>query len=329
MAEIATHKSVDDMAPELQPLLATLLGARHVIDQRSAPTWDETGVDEDSSLVWERDYQPIFTRDRRGGLEALLYLSPNPNRSAWHGLLQGRDIPSQTLPIIHENGNLVIVGRYALLTDRLFEDNAEWLDLPHLRERGYRPRSRAALVGLLAQALHRSEDEILILPQMPLEETGHVDVFVLPLDDETVALPEIPDDAIAMIDEGPVKETARRVRDFLDERAEELRSRGLQVVRMPMIAPAQARYEDDGEGALLVFTPANSLLANVGGRRLALYPAFHGIADDPRLIAMLARHAVAWERTFRSFGWDPYPVDASELVGYLGLCRCVTAPLPE
>ncbi len=343
MATILTHDGSKELAPELSPLLERLLGAGYRIDRRVALVHDpEPGETDlaDDSMLWMRDYQPIFVRES-GKLRALLYLSENPNRSEARGLLP-HDFPTRTLPLLHENGNLVVAGRFVIVTDHLIQQNAQDIRSEHLLRAGYRPRGRDEVLRLLARNLHRKVDDIIVLPMMPFEPTGHVDVFVLPLDPRTVAVPAIEDRALERRDEGAERKVGRVIQVFLDEQAEFLASLGLDVVRMPMIPPSlQLNDEvedgdvrnldriDTGDVELVVYTPANTLLAHVGERRIAVVPDFANLSDDPKLASLIARYASTWQQMLRDRGWTPHPVDASELVGHLGLVRCVTASLPQ
>jgi len=348
LAAIVTHADLSDMAPQFPRLLDGLLGARHRVDRRVA--WahvilpGETNPADDT-LVWLRDYQPLFVRDADGVVSAVLYLSENPNRSAWCGLVP-QGVRRRTLPLVHENGNLVTTGRYVFVTERILEDNAQQLDAPHLREQGYRPRRPDEVVKLLARALHRQPDDVIVLPAMPYEGTAHVDVFVLAVDESTVAIPLIEDEALALV--GPfASQIGEAVRDFLDEQAVRVGSLGLEVVRLPMIPPAIALPDEvelpeddeideleagwragDADFDLVVFTPANALLVNAGKTRTVILPGFVAVAQHAPLTALIAGYTRVWAETFSARGWSPQVVDASELVSYQGLLRCTTATLP-
>lgn len=348
IATVTTHADVAELVPELPAKLTELLGHRHVVARHKWWTPDpEDGSDgQDDSVIWMRDYQPLFIRDAGGSLLALRYLSENRNRA---GYLQGTEsLAVRVLPILHENGNLVATRRYVFFAETLFENNAVQLDDPRLLAQGYRPRQREELLKLLSHALRRPVEQLIALPAMPHEATGHIDLFLLPLDDETVMVPSI---EVGAPDLGRVPSDgiiAEDIRRFLDERAAQLQALGLTVDRFPMMPPMledfsgedetaggegdeedeQAEAAEEPEPDLLVFTPANSLLINLDGRRLAIVPGFTRFTDNPQHVAVFARYERQWQQGLRARGWEPHMVDSSELVNHLGLLRCVTAVTP-
>lgn len=338
MSVIATHEDLSDMAPGLLPALQLELGRGHVVvDRRQVRAHDPelTEVEAlDDTLVWKRDYQPIYVRDHRGKVTALHYLADNPNRvrAPTHHDTQVRE---RVMPLVHENGNLVTTGRFVFVTDQILEENAEARGDRHLLEHGYRARRPDEVLRVLSKHLLRPVGDIVVLPTMPYEATGHVDLFLLPLDEDTVMVPIIEGKAMALIAEERVRHIAQVIRVFLDEQASYLRDLGLEVLRLPMIPPAMGVYPEDDDAAtdglfeLLVFSPANALLANVGGRRHVFLPGFDDVAELPALAEEARGYTTRWQDAFRDRGWAPHVVDASALVAYLGLFRCVTAAIPE
>jgi hypothetical protein len=308
MAAVATHAGIAPLAPELPRTLARLLGKRAV-------TVGGASIDDDT-LLWLRDYQPLWVR-RDGGLVALRYLSRDAGRSEASpppGWLDG--VKVATLPLFLEHGNLVSTGALVLATERLVDDN--------------RPRPRQEILDILAAGV--SPARVVVLPSMPHEPTGHVDVFVLALDRRTVAVPRLDPEAVELVAGDRALAVAGDVQRFLDDRAAALAALGLEVVRPPMIAPAIAwasgRDESDERPSLVLFTPANTLLLPIGGRRLALVPGFAGAAQDERLAALARRYERSWRDDLAARGWETHVVDATELAGYGGLLRCATAVRP-
>lgn len=339
LSYVISHERSVDMVPELNPLLEQLLGAKLLIARNAARDADAGPHDLDAmdqSLVWMRDYQPLYVREESGALVALRYLSDNPNRVAYKP--ETSAATSRSLPILHEQGNLVTTGSLVFVTRALVEENSVSASKTHLLDHGYRPRTRDELVGLLARALHRAPDEIVVMPEMPYEATGHIDIYLLPIGPETVIIPAIRQEGLDLVDDPAVRRIGKVIQVFLDEQADRLAARGLEVLRMPMIPPMVAFDEaeehgaedgDNADGDLLVFTPANSLLLNMGDHKYVALPGFIGIADNPRMTALIARYTSKWKRAFRERGWEPHVVDAGELVSHLGLLRCVTAVVPR
>lgn len=338
MRTIATHEDLSEMAPGLLPALQRELGGAHVlVDHRQVRAYEPDSGDVDAlddTLVWKRDYQPIYVRDHLGGVTALHYLADNPNRVRAPAHHDAR-VRERVMPLVHENGNLVTNGRFVFVTDQILDENAEPRGERHLLEHGYRARRPDEVLRVLSHYLLRPVDDIIVLPTMPYEATGHVDLFLLPLDEHTVMVPTIDPEVLHLLTEERVRHIAQVVRVFLDEQATYLGELGLEVVRLPMIPPAIGMYPDgeeevtDGLFELLVFSPANALLANVGGRRHVFLPGFDEVAELPALAKEARSYTRRWQEAFRDRGWAPHVVDASALVAYLGLFRCVTASVPE
>lgn len=333
MEAILTHESVAEMAPELPGKLTEVLGARHVTTSHHWATADSEEDEDptDESVVWMRDYQPIFVREPSGEMVALRYLSQNPNRAAWS--LPWPKVRQRPLPVLHENGNLVSTGRWIFATDALIQENGTDLDdLPDLSKLGFRPRSHDALLRLLSDALRKPKNDIIILPQMPHEATGHIDIFLLPLDENTVMIPKIEESALTLVDDLAL-EVGQDVKLFLDDQAADLAALGLEVLRLPMIPPALGYDDEEAEGSqdfdLVVFTPANMLLSQTPEGKFAFIPNFANVAEDPQMVTLVEQYANEWQELVKSRGWQPHLVDTSELVSHLGLLRCVTASIPE
>ena len=337
MRGIVTHERTAELAPELIALLTRLLGRAHLTARHEWPALELTLGDTDTyddSVMWMRDYMPLYVRDSRGALSAWYALSDNENRARYRSrhdrLSDGR---GQQLPLILEQGNVVTTGTKLFATEQLLSENHELLDDDHLLESGYRRRNEREIRRLLARATQRQTNDVVLLPPMPYEATGHVDMFLLPLDDDTVVVPAMENEALAMSPPGRSRHVGKVIQVFLDEQADYLSSLGLEVLRLPMVPPATTtdideQSHEEQEVELVVFTPANSLLLNIAGKRRVIVPSFDNVAADPKVRALFARYTASWMNTFRQRGWEAHSADASGLVSYLGLFRCVSAPVP-
>lgn len=356
-----THVSLTDMRTDLPEVLDRVLGRRHLVETYTPLDGDpdasvadldvlrSTAIDAsdyDNTVLWMRDYQPIYVRTARGHAEALRPLHVNLNRSAYvlHGdpevdpwgragpAPDGRRTIYRRLPLIHENGNLVVAGRWVLVGGDLLSDNAIDDSTGHLKQSNFRGRSPAEVVGVLARALHRAPDDIVVLPPMPGEETGHVDIWVLPLDDHTVVVPEVRDAAL-LTDEPAVNlRLAVDVQRFLDDQADALRRRGLRVTRLPMVPPLNLPSVDGEPPDPVFYSPANSLLLDLRHterkRRVAVMPAVDLTVDAPRLATTQRRYEGEWSAIMAQHGWQVEFAEATYLGRYLGLIRCVTHAVP-
>ncbi len=342
VAHIYTHMRVDMLSEALPELLTELVGDVHTVeDYDPPPPPDEVDETTDRSLVWLRDYQPIYVRRANGRLKLLRYLSENPNRAVYMPLdaeraaieLHTGQAPDiETLPLLHENGNLVAMGRFIFVTERLLEQNAEPHEEPHLLQAGYEPRDPDAVLALLAEAFERPVADIVVLPRLPGELTGHVDLFLMALDEKTVVVPQIRAEALAL--GGTVAgeaEMAVAVQRFLDEVADRLDQLELDVVRLPMVAPLYlpAEYEDAGDDwDYVYYSPANSLLVRTGLDARVLVPEVD-LGDQSLALSFVERaYEGEWSAVLAAHGWTAVPVEATRLGRYLGLLRCVSATEP-
>jgi hypothetical protein len=326
--EVRWHASLTTLAPDLPPLLKRLLGA--------AAIEEDDGPYEDGSLVWMRDYHPMLVRQSNGETKTVAYLAENQARSRLLNRRRtgkaARSPADHYLPLIHENGNLVTNGKLVLVSDRIFTDNAvdrsDWA----LRASGYRPRSASDVVTLLAGAVGRPRRDIVVLPSLPLEETQHVDVWLMFLDENTLIVPQVHPEGVARLppDEQP---GAEEVATFLDVQARNLARRDLRIVRLPMLPPvivvATDASEDPADSEALFLTPANGLLITHDGKRVVILPDFDMQVIAPDMADLQAAYALIWEAELATHDWTVEFVDGTVLVQQLGLVRCVTAPIPQ
>lgn len=358
-----THPQLDSIAPDLPRTLTRLLGERHRVETWVPPPPGSDDLEltddpekhpddaldgaitepdrEDDSLVWMRDYQPIFVRRRDGGVKVLRYLHGNANRASYLPLDHPTADPFppsrgvepaatfEPLPLLHENGNLVVAGRWLLMTDLIVEDNALPDDRPHMEAAGYRARGPLEVLTMLGRAFDRPPEDIVILPRMPAEQTGHVDLFVMALEDDLVVVPEIRAEAMGSGDVAADPDLAEEVRRFLDEVAGRLGERGLRVVRLPMVPPLMLDSVEADEPPDPVFhSPVNGLLLRTADASRVLLPTADLRAVAPGLAKLQRRYERHWSRVFASLGWTPIRVDATTLARYLGLFRCVSQVVP-
>lgn len=318
---IVAHHTLPDISPELWHLLDELLGPQLVLSE-----FDGFG-DTDTTLLWMRDYHPIHLRRPGGGSVMLSYLAPNQNRSRW---LPSYWRTAEVLPLVHENGNMISLGDRVLLSSMVLDDNLASYEEAHLKGSLSEHPSEQAVVEVLARALRLSPKQVHILPPMPGEPTGHIDLYVLPLGPGRVMVPQITAEALK-ITPADVFVEGREAQIFLDDQARALEKLGLSVVRLPMMAPRRVfSTDEDGveESGLGFFSPANSLLLNQGGRRLVVVPTFERLDGvSPRWQALTRQYTDMWAKALKAEGWTPYLVDATELVPLQGFFRCLTAPL--
>jgi len=256
------HQQLAGLAPESALGLEVLLGGLYEVDDYDPGELEGDTIVEDTMLLWMRDYHPIYVREPTGALRAVHYLAHNPNRARY--LLRGapRVDELKHLPVIHENGNLIVAGQWVFVSERLLEDNQDGENEDHLVEGGYLPRGRSELLALLSAQLHVPLDHVIMLPNMPHEATGHVDLYLMALNDHQVTIPKIVI-PIEHFSEHPLeRQIAQDVKRFLDERAQLIARLGLEVIRLPQLPPLWLPALDEPEGNYddVFYTPTNGLL---------------------------------------------------------------------
>ena len=323
-AFVVTHERVADLAPGLPAVLDRHLGAAHLVDR--TPTPDARAP---YAPIWLRDAQPMHVRRADSVLTGVKPLHPEQFRETWLPPIPGPTEPWSLIPLIHEHGNLVSTSRHAFVSDRILSENQSQFPDPRLTEAGYRPRRPRETLSILAQALERPIEDIVVLPAPPGEGSAHIDAALLPLDDRTIMVPEIRAEALAVSDDPASRALALAARDGLEVLASALRALDYQVPRWPMLPPLRLPSVDRA-GALEVawYTPANSLLLVREGGRVVLLPAVRPEALPPRAVELDLRYQAEWRSAATSHGFAVELIDVTALLPYGGLHRCVSAVVP-
>src|SRR5262245_5300338 len=108
LAIVRTHVQARDLSMEFVDRLRALAGTRHqVVGSEESP----------GTLVWLRDYQPVYIRDGADRLQSLRVRSRLAERN---GHSFPGDPPAVEVPLVHENGNLVVAGRFVFISTRFF-----------------------------------------------------------------------------------------------------------------------------------------------------------------------------------------------------------------
>jgi hypothetical protein len=143
-------------------------------------------------------------------------------------------------------------------------------------------------------------------------------------------IPEITEEGIATLAFEQEKALARTAMNFLNAQARLLSLQyGYTVDRLPMVPPVW-QSEVGGEKQAVFFSPANSLLANLGADRKKIFlPHFEVPSDwgEP-FRAYSAQVEQQWKKYFEDKGWQPAFVTANKAARAFGLIRCLTAFVP-
>lgn len=181
--------------------------------------------------------------------------------------------------------------------------------------------------------------KVVILPMMPFEGTGHIDMFAKFIDDETVILNQIKDEQLGYATDKNYN-MALEIQSYLEKIATILQNEGLKTQRMPMPLP---QLVDDGWGAVpIIRSYTNSLLIDAD-KKVALVPRYKytidyqpdnpqadlgllkvTFIDDPLADGYEASVALIYQ----SQGYEPKFINSDDLIRQGGAIHCVTMQVP-
>ncbi|GMU57144.1 MAG: hypothetical protein AMXMBFR33_62900 [Candidatus Xenobia bacterium] len=329
VAALVVHRLASDLAPAFVSAAMEQLGFGRVEQASVGYQGPREGFSRDPNLVWMQDYRPIFVQLPDGSRKLVKFQSPNPTRSQYDGSTsvpvqgppgqkffrfpgqeRGQWLTTESVPLLHEPGNQVNAGRQVIVTDKLLRDNAS------------RPPSE--VVELFARALERAPDEIVVLPTMPGERTGHADLFVMAVGPSRVMVPCIEPRALEQLDYGHEKWLGGQVQAFLDRQAATLEERGLKVDRLPMLAPVYLTDSPNGwQGAF--YSPTNGQILD----RTVLLPTFAAEGFPESYRQLNTSYQESWKSYFQELGFQPQLLDGTRVGRSYGLFRCLSFPVPR
>ncbi len=349
LSGIVTHVLAGEvsrgMVERLRERLGSRLEARSIGFQGPRSGYGSAG----GNMVWIRDYSPAYVRQADGTTKVLSFTSPVKERNNYTGATYipvrgpspehqmyrepgvttggGQWLLTRTVPLDHELGNQIATGRHVFVSQRLVEDNSK----PGTREMqrlGFRARTAQETTHELACAYGIGEEQLVVLPRMPGEATGHVDLYLMALSPERMMIPEVRQEALDVLSSDQEKQLGGQVRTFLDERARQIRDMGYQVDRLPMMAPVNVTTLSSGDLHGDFYSPANSILENLPQGRAVLVPTLDAPGFPEAFQQTNQRYIEEWRAYFQAAGWEPQMVDATELGKGHGLFRCISHPVP-
>ncbi|MGE0869242.1 MAG: agmatine deiminase family protein [Kofleriaceae bacterium] len=244
-------------------------------------------IDVPTDSNWARDYVPqVVRRDGELTLVTFQYQAGYPlAQTAARELSSMIGLPVYESPLLLEGGNLMSDEDGRLFTtDRLLEAN------PSL--------TKEAIEAELIQAL--GVNEVVWLPALPYESTGHIDMFAKFAGGNRVLV----SDSLHL---------ARK--PVLDQVATTFGELGYEVTRV-------MAGELDGSN-LWNFSYTNSLFVN--GRVFVPTYASTGTSDEEN--AHIAETDVAAVATYEALGFEAVPVASGKLLYYGGSVHCLTKQL--
>jgi hypothetical protein len=312
-------------------------------------------------LLFIRDYFPVQVVRQHGPTRELATLSyfnlhnmvrydgttsipvPPPAKDVAFYQAAGKSawLRSEVLPILFEGGNLAATDHFLITSEKVLHENALSLDevqrhlaaadpaarsafVRSLRQEGYRPRGRAELTELFAARFGVPKERVRFMPWMPGERTGHVDLYVAPLDANTVAVPTVPRALIDRLGMAHEREFAGRLNTWLDTRVRELEAQGITVERLPMLPPknlVRSSLSEFGWDADYL-SPVNWLI-HEGKAVIPEYGRY--LRELPGELAASMRREI--EKVMGRYGYATEFRSADGLIGTNGGFHCVTANL--
>ena len=247
--------------------------------------------------TWSRDRYAALADDRGDGeilapprIEAAFVDRAGDARSA-HAISEAiYDRDAITANIVFEGGDLAATPRFVFADVNLAARNLG-------RARADRPTIESELHRRFAQELIWLGDTLGDVPR------HHIMMYMVPLDDHTVAVGDIRAGVALLADDALVlDDVALQARRF-DRAAELLAARGFHVVRVPVLVLA-------GGGSFVTYT--NALFDRRGDQRIVYLPTYAQPALDD-----------AGQKFYESQGFEVHRIDVSPIYRLNGSLGCL------
>jgi agmatine/peptidylarginine deiminase len=296
-----------------------------------------------TQTVWARDWAPLMAKNTRNasqwGLVDFKYypdrtvddasaerltqvLNEHPPHLGWStsAAPQFQRLP---VPVELEGGNVMCNEQHCFVSQEV---------LLRLEERGETPNE----TQIIADLEKYLQQEFWIVPRMPFEGTGHIDIWAKFLNPTQVIVGEISDESMDLI---PAEQAAtyRAVQRFLEEQATGLDSTGapvpnalasvlkreapnVEILRIPMPTPGVYR------GVETFRTYTNSLFVN----KTAVVPRYQrGSRAERNNRDLLNEQEQTVEAIYRKAGFEVKWILADNLIRDGGAWHCVSMQVPD
>jgi agmatine/peptidylarginine deiminase len=260
--------------------------------------------------VWARDWSPLgaVTADSELRLLDFNYYPRRPADDATSRSFAGlTGIPRVSIPVYNEGGNFMNNMRgECMMTSRVTDANADV----------FKPGDMVLDAEDIKQyyGSYAGCARTFIFPRMPVEGTGHIDMWSKFMDDDTVIVGQISDETLSYATKND-RNLALRIQDYLDARAADIADLGYDVVRIPMPLP---NYD--------VFRSyTNSLLLN-GTALIPQYISARGGSYADQSLRMSYEAKV--RRVYESLGYKVVFIPSDGMIASGGAVHCVTMQIP-
>ncbi len=261
--------------------------------------------------VWARDYAPFMAVTKGDNPQLVMldfnYFPQRPGDDSAARSLEGVMAQKRaSIPVYIEGGNFMINARGdCMMTDRVLLANAvEQIPDDMILDEEAVKRYFIDYAGC---------QSVTVFPRMPVERTGHIDIWAKFINDDTVLVGEILAETLATVAGFPIERYGREIQIFLDNRARDITAMGYKVERVPMPAPAGS-----------VRSYLNALLAN----GTAIVPRFGKEDDSYPDQELTKKYETAVKEIYKRHGFNVTWVDADLLTSNNGAIHCVTMQIP-
>lgn len=293
-----------------------------------------------SQSIWARDWSPLFafsTGPHSEGFQLLdfRYASERPLDDSvplqLYQLLQKQPLLSKfarperrEIPLFLEGGNLMCTRQHCFMSDHVLSRN---------QQQGIMLKDLQALRLTLRAYL---EQQLWLVPRLPFEPTGHLDIWAKLLNENTLMVAEIWPESIESA-HPQLKESLKQLQRFLDQQALGYDRAGLalpdslayqlqkinprlKILRVPMPVPLLV------EDQLVFRSYTNSLLVN----GLAILPRYQrsAIAQPYPDRPLRQRYETAVEAAYAAAGYQPSWIEADYLIPGGGAWHCASMQIP-
>jgi agmatine/peptidylarginine deiminase len=281
--------------------------------------------------VWARDWSPQTAYTADGQLVLLdfnYYSNRDADDSAARSLVElfNQGLPTDAIltspdvvtrisvPVYNEGGNFMNNDDGAcLMTTRVTDANSAEA-IAEAAADNRRKNIRNDEVMDKSEIIRQYKEKagcksVTIFPRIPYEGTGHIDMWAKFLDNKTVIVNELRDEIVNLswyTEEERAK--AIEIQNYLEDRTQDIKNLGFDVIRIPMPAPVfgYAAYADEKQTQIIQVPDIFRSYTNS--------TTVNGYAVTPRYVAMDAEADLYDAKTERYLGSQPlknaYPDDA-------------------
>ncbi|MBC7658911.1 MAG: agmatine deiminase family protein [Chitinophagaceae bacterium] len=276
-----------------------------------------------SLTVWSRDWAPQGALTASGDLR-LLDFNYFPGRDADDYTGQSMEhvlnFPRVSVPIYNEGGNfMTTTDGNCLMTSRVTDGNGT--------------KERADDIVMDAEGVKSYYEgaagckTVNILPRMPYEGTGHIDMWAKFLDNKTVIVNELRDEDLSLYTNAQALARAKVIKKYFDARAADIKALGYTVIRIPV----PGAIFQNGQEVYRSYTNSLAVNGNIIVPRYVA-PNTPDVAADNGLYfdqSLLPKYEEEVRSVYEKAGYKFTWVVSDDLIYVGGAVHCTTMQVPR